>query len=197
MDRPAVVCPIRDGTMDRRSRKTRAQLTFAMVQLLQEHAWEDISVRHICDAADVARSTFYLHFASKVELLDYGFRFLKEELKAAPRTRSLDADGRFGCLPEILRAMTSPGHAFLFSGKGRSEMTNVARAKLLGVIETLLEEELRASNRFQNLPTLEIAFLAAGVFGVVAGVHDSRISGEMPLLLEQLDATISGILNRP
>lgn len=55
--------------MDRRSQRTRRMLTAALVELMLEKRFEDISVQDILDRADIGRSTFYGHFSSKEALL--------------------------------------------------------------------------------------------------------------------------------
>ena len=54
---------------DRRSQRTRRLLTAALVELMFEKRFEDISVQDILDRADIGRSTFYGHFSSKEALL--------------------------------------------------------------------------------------------------------------------------------
>ena len=54
---------------DRRARRSRAAILAAFVRLLGERRWEAIRIEDIAEAADVARSTFYQHFASKEALL--------------------------------------------------------------------------------------------------------------------------------
>src|SRR5262245_48859402 len=54
---------------DRRTRKTRQQLRSALLALLKEKHYEEISVQDIIERADVARSTFYMHYADKDDLL--------------------------------------------------------------------------------------------------------------------------------
>src|SRR5262245_16300234 len=54
---------------DRRTRKTRQQLRSALLVLLKEKRYEDISVQDIIERADVARSTFYVHYVDKDALL--------------------------------------------------------------------------------------------------------------------------------
>jgi AcrR family transcriptional regulator len=58
---------------DRRVHRSRRTLWEALLALLHERDWADISVQMICDRADVARSTFYAHFQTKQDLLDEGF----------------------------------------------------------------------------------------------------------------------------
>lgn len=54
---------------DRRTRRTRQLLRDAVLELLKEKRFEDISVQDIIERADVARSTFYVHYADKDDLL--------------------------------------------------------------------------------------------------------------------------------
>ena len=54
---------------DRRTRKTRQILRDALLTLLKEKRYDDISVQDIIERADVARSTFYVHYLDKDDLL--------------------------------------------------------------------------------------------------------------------------------
>jgi AcrR family transcriptional regulator len=68
--------------LDRRVRKTRTQLRDALVDLTLKRGWDEVSVLDVCEHADVGRSTFYLHFADKEDLLLSGFDELHEGLAA-------------------------------------------------------------------------------------------------------------------
>lgn len=59
-----------DIRTDRRIAKTQAALSGAMFGLIGRLDWEEIGVSRICEEANVARSTFYLHFSSPTALLD-------------------------------------------------------------------------------------------------------------------------------
>ncbi|MPZ30243.1 MAG: TetR family transcriptional regulator [Rhodospirillales bacterium] len=54
---------------DRRIQKTQRFLHEALASLIREKAYDSISVKEILDRANVGRSTFYLHFRNKDELL--------------------------------------------------------------------------------------------------------------------------------
>ena len=54
---------------DRRTRRTRQLLRDALLSLLKEKRYIDISVQDIIERADVARSTFYVHYIDKDDLL--------------------------------------------------------------------------------------------------------------------------------
>ena len=70
------------STADRRVQRTRRALREALVALILERGWEGFSVQDVCDRADVARSTFYTHFADKEELVGGGFEDLRRGLRA-------------------------------------------------------------------------------------------------------------------
>jgi AcrR family transcriptional regulator len=54
---------------DKRSEKTRQALTSALIQLMLEEGYRAVTVRRVATRARVGRSTFYLHFSDKRELL--------------------------------------------------------------------------------------------------------------------------------
>jgi AcrR family transcriptional regulator len=62
---------------DRRSNRTRRQLSSALVELVKEKRFDDITVQNVIDRADVGRSTFYSHFRDKDDLFQKDWeRFL-------------------------------------------------------------------------------------------------------------------------
>src|SRR5688572_21269164 len=67
---------------DRRVLRTRRTLRNALVELILERGWDEVSVQDVCERADVGRSTFYMHFADKEELLFSGFDDLRKEVRA-------------------------------------------------------------------------------------------------------------------
>lgn len=67
---------------DRRVQRTRRTLREALIALILERGWDGFSVGDVCARADVGRSTFYLHFADKEELLIGGFDDLRRMLRA-------------------------------------------------------------------------------------------------------------------
>ena len=48
--------------MDRRVRKTKAQLRQGLAELLKEKRLKEITVKEIVEKVDINSSTFYLHY---------------------------------------------------------------------------------------------------------------------------------------
>jgi AcrR family transcriptional regulator len=63
-------------TKDRRIEKTRRLLHDALISLTREKPYEEIAVQEILDRANVGRSTFYMHFGGKDDLLVSAIREL-------------------------------------------------------------------------------------------------------------------------
>ena len=55
---------------DRRIRYTRYALQNALIDCMQRKPFNRITVREICETADINRSTFYMHYKDIYELLD-------------------------------------------------------------------------------------------------------------------------------
>lgn len=55
---------------DPRARRTRNYIQNAFTELLAETDFEDLSIQHIMERAELNRATFYNHFQDKYELLD-------------------------------------------------------------------------------------------------------------------------------
>ena len=73
---------------DRRTRRTRQLLRSALLSLLKEKRYEEISVQDIIERADVARSTFYMHYVDKDDLLTGGQGIFAENLGQQMTTHS-------------------------------------------------------------------------------------------------------------
>ena len=56
--------------MDRRVRKTRAQLRQGLAELLKEKSLKEITVKELVEKVDINRSTFYLHYADIYDMME-------------------------------------------------------------------------------------------------------------------------------
>jgi AcrR family transcriptional regulator len=56
--------------VDRRILKTEEALKRAVIELMSEKNFDDITIQDLSDRANVSRGTFYLHYLDKFDLLD-------------------------------------------------------------------------------------------------------------------------------
>ncbi|WP_336158845.1 TetR/AcrR family transcriptional regulator [Amycolatopsis sp. VC5-11] len=67
-------------TTDRRTRRTRGLLRDALVSLVLERGYANVTVEDITERADLGRATFYSHYPDKDALLRHVVTELQEEL---------------------------------------------------------------------------------------------------------------------
>ena len=151
--------------MDRRVGKTRAALIGAARSLMRSRAWHDVSVRLICDVADVSRSAFYEHYDDREDLLDAVFAALRKHLGGDVAGRGLDAHGTFRFLPALVSHMH--GHLPLFARSAASPSGLALSARFRGVVDELARAELRGSRTARDVDGHRGAFLVGGVFGAL------------------------------
>ncbi|MCK2005862.1 TetR/AcrR family transcriptional regulator [[Brevibacterium] frigoritolerans] len=56
--------------VDRRILKSQKAIKSALIELMSEQGFDQITVQNIVDRADISRKTFYLHYLDKFDLLD-------------------------------------------------------------------------------------------------------------------------------
>lgn len=76
--------------MDRRKKRSRNLLGQALLELVREKKFEQITIQDITDRADLNRATFYLHYGSKEELLADSLEAYFDELVQQISTKTMN-----------------------------------------------------------------------------------------------------------
>ncbi|QQA44028.1 TetR/AcrR family transcriptional regulator [Pelagovum pacificum] len=149
-------------TMDRRVRRTRTVLAQTAEALLDEGRWTEASVQEICQRADLARSSFYAHFACKEGLLTW---MLEEKLAASDDEIAAipDRHGRLVTLTWLVWHIRSarPLYRHLLSDAGPVGLRRRHEVRL----RTALSREIGRS--VQGRGPEPLRFMAAGALAVV------------------------------
>ena len=69
--------------VDRRVRKTKAQLRAGLARLMQKKSIKEITVKELVDEVDINRSTFYLHYSDIYQMLESIENELMDEIAQA------------------------------------------------------------------------------------------------------------------
>lgn len=152
--------------LDRRTQRTRRLLCEALVALIVERGYADLSIQDITDRADLRRATFYLHYKDKDELL---IAVLRETFDAL--ARQLEAESSSDALAgktylKTYRLMFAhvAENAVLYrtilSGQVGAMVSRSIREYLAGHVRRALSAQ--DSNAF-GLPDEVIAHYVAGV----------------------------------
>lgn len=165
---------------DRRVRRTHAAVRGALVDLIVERGWDGFSVQDLCDRADVGRSTFYLHFADKEEVLSAAFADLGQELRS--QLAATGAPRPLACTRGLLDH--AQAHLRVFRALVGRRAAHVVQGKLKALVVDLVSEDLAARLPAGPRRDAAAAFLAGAFFEVLIWSLESR----PPTRAEEADA---------
>lgn len=162
----------RTARPDRRVQRTRGALRDALISLLHERGWDDVTVRDICDRANIGRSTFYLQFRSKEELLEGGFADLRAALSDRARHAASDGPGEMRFVRGLIEHVDEQRKLFRsLIGRRSGYVVRTRFAEMLGrLVEDDLSEIVGAGWRRDAASR----YLAGAFFEVLTWWADSR-----------------------
>ncbi len=154
---------------DRRIARTQTALWTALQGLLQSHSWDDITIKMICQSGDVARSSFYAHFDTKLDLLDFGFSTVLADLLPLAETNTTASSTFVTTEWMVEHILENPG---FFMRVSRSQSDVVLFSRFTKALEDLLAHELAAMGIVAPAPT--VTFCIGGAFAVVRDHIETR-----------------------
>jgi AcrR family transcriptional regulator len=174
--------------------RTKAAIEEALIELVLERGYEKVSVEDITERADVARATFYAHYANKEALLSAIFSRLIEGLLA-------QIDEMKGGWTEVRRDLVQTVY------KHAEEMRDLYRACLsdsrarevyISTLTRQIEQNFRA--RLKSLgrkPRIPVYVMARGFAGAHAAILESWLAGNIDcnareLASMELDFLVAG-----
>lgn len=160
--------------IDRRVSRTRRQLREALMSLILEKGYDNITIEEITDRADLGRTTFYLHYRDKEALLLESLEAIADDLRSQIRLDQLQLGNN-----EPVRTTTGPihevfGHAaqhsdlykIILSGGAATRVLNHVREMLQEAAETFFGPILTASHRADIPPADSFAgYFASALLG--------------------------------
>lgn len=172
---------------DRRIVRTRQLLREALMQLIVERGYDAITIQDITDRANVARTTFYLHFTDKDDLLFQTMRDLYEELFASALMPSIEQvhEGHFGGDATDFTHVQQHAdfYRIMFSEKGSAAfMARVRRYLAQFIQERLLEPLLPPGTQ----PRIPLEIVAHFTTGAQLGLLAWWVEQDMPYSAEKM-----------
>jgi len=147
---------------DRRIRRTCERLGSALVALIQERRIDDVTVQDVLDRASVGRSTFYLHYRDKDDLLVSQLEKFLETMSTALSIRKEESlrvvpvaelFAHIGSQKKLYRALADSGRL--------NDFFDLAQ----GYFARGIERRLTESKRLSNLPRRELGPRASALAG--------------------------------
>jgi AcrR family transcriptional regulator len=149
---------------DQRIRRTCERLGSALVTLIQEKPIDDVTVQEVLDRAAVGRSTFYLHYRDKDDLLLSQFEKFLEMMSTALNIRKEESH-RVVPVAELFAHIGSQKKLYrTLADSGRlNDFFDLAQ----GYFARGIEQRLTESKRLSNLPRGELGARASALAGSV------------------------------
>lgn len=170
--------------IDRRVDRTVTALRAALIALIQEKYYDSITVQDIIDRANVGRSTFYVHFRDKEDVLVGDWkRFL--DLMVGHIDFENAASGRFVPVRELmlhLKEYHALYRALAKSGKSERLFT-VGTAYLTEQIEAKIEAMIEGRTQPTVPPAVSAYYLANQIFAFLRWWLDQN----MPYSPDEMD----------
>ncbi|MVO98192.1 TetR/AcrR family transcriptional regulator [Paenibacillus lutrae] len=169
---------------DLRVKRTHKLLYNALMDLMDKHPFENITVKQICDLAMVHRTTFYTHFQDKFDLLSRAMQQIAEKEFKGLVDASFSPSDNFRELFSL--AMK---HKKLFSillDEERDSLRNLLRKEMgRGMKQYLIEHNSIEEN------SIDMQIKIEAYIGAVLGVVNWWIQSNIPIDDEEIYAKMN------
>lgn len=174
---------------DRRVERTRRLLHDALMALIPEKGYEKVTVQDILDRANLGRSTFYMHYRHKDELLLSGFGHLRTMLEERHRALlSAKAQGKtadFNLSLELFRhARENHGRYKAMVGKQSGQML---MRQAHDHLAALVREHLSSVMKNGETPPLPIDMTAHWIVSSFLSLLTWWLDRDLPYTAEEMD----------
>jgi AcrR family transcriptional regulator len=136
----------KEKTPDRRVQRTRRLLHKALMSRVLEKKYESITVQEILDRADVGRSTFYLHFQDKDELLASGLQNVSQLVRSAQAAFTAPPGKSYEKIIGFSLAMFE--HAYEYRAVQRAMLGSnaepIVRRQIHGALAAVIGQEVKS-----------------------------------------------------
>ncbi|PYS74895.1 MAG: hypothetical protein DMF73_02535 [Acidobacteria bacterium] len=180
----------RKKKLDRRTQRTRHSLTHAMVELVTEKRFDDITVQNLIDRADIGRSTFYSHFRDKEDLFQKNWEAF---IDFCAQQIIWDKAGKGSFMPILFLFDHLKDVQPFYQGLVRSRKSDTLFKSGTEQLSRRIAEALKARvPPAPSIPTPVLAnYLASELFGLLKWWLDER----MPYPPERMDEIYHNLVN--
>lgn len=165
---------------DLRVRRTHKLLYNALLELMENQPFENITVKQICDLAMVHRTTFYTHFNDKYDLLSHALRQMAEEELNFSTTAHSPAEN----LREIFTVASKNKNLFTqLLSEERDSLRNLLRREMGTGLHKQLTKHLSTEDKSTDM---DIQIIIEVYTGAMIGVLNWWIENNMPIDQEEI-----------
>jgi AcrR family transcriptional regulator len=176
--------PPQNKTNDRRSARTQRSLSEALVELIKEKRFDEITVQNVIDRADVGRSTFYSHFRDKEDLFQKDWeRFLGDFAQHIDWEKA----GAGSFVPVVYLFSHLKEFQPFYKGLVRSQKTDAVFKSGISYLSQKIESALITRLCGKPAPAIPIPILANYLASELFALLQWWLDSEMPYPPERMD----------
>jgi len=140
---------------EERNSYVKEQITETLIKLLNDKNIEDISIRDLCETAQVGRASFYRNYETKEDVLrSHAQKLMKEWTRSVESDPSADISNLFGSL-------------FAHYKDNGQFYTILCRNGMADIILDTIKDKIGITEDMKNSEAYSKAFLAYGIYGWV------------------------------
>ena len=170
---------------DRRVQKTRKLLKDALISLIIEKGLEAVSIQEILDRANVGRSTFYIHFENKQELLHSCFEEFHDLFEKYNLGASSENFGKNDFILNLYR-LVERNQSLCKALLGKDDMTMFFNP-IHSFIYTFFEESIKKLITNKKQTALQLEMLSHYITSALLGTLRWWVYNDMPYSVEEMD----------
>lgn len=182
---------------DLRVRRTHKLLWEALMAELSERAFEEITVKEICERAMVHRTTFYKHYEDKYALLEQGMRQMYDallaEVNVPPSAFSVDDPP-----PYFIRlfehvAEHQQFYKLMLCGEGIGRFQKLVKDYVADIAESKMHKFTPAHRQLTVPAAMHVQSLAGAVLSILTW----WLENDMPLSPHQMAQYLQALYSTP
>ncbi|SHN26222.1 TetR/AcrR family transcriptional regulator [Gracilibacillus kekensis] len=152
--------------MDKRIKKSKRAIEEALISLMAENDFIDITINSIAERADVNRGTIYLHYEDKFDLLE---QCIEGKIQKLLNFCLPEGSGSYPSKSSLLRTFNYlEEHSFTFHILLTNKGVPTFRKKILNVMKAGMKEQLELNGINQNInKEILIQFLPSATISVI------------------------------
>lgn len=186
---------MKNNDEDRRTVKTRQAIQDALFSLMQEKQYNKITIQDIIDRANIGRSTFYSHFATKDELLFHSIGHLMEILNQY-MVNYIEMEGDKPRLVPVVELFEHIKENFkLMKGLLKSDSADLFFDKAQGYWNSKIEDYLGTKLPKNKENRVPVAILVNHISSTLIHLLRWWVDNKMPYTPLQMDQYFQELVN--
>ena len=187
----AEAASVEPSRRDRKKQRTRREIYEAAMRLFAGRGFAAVTIAEICDAADVARGTFFLHFPSKAALLfEFNQRAAEEFAATLREPRGSAREELTGLVDRMSHELVAHAEvvsAMLAEFFASPETLAVAPEQGRALLELVTEIIRRGQARGEFSARIDARLAAASFFATASTIVSGQALRDTALSREELN----------